>query len=160
MMGTAYAEQKARLSLRDLAADHEAREAVFGNRQDGVVPVVSLRVRATVRVVSQDWVELSLQLKTSPEANWMFLTNLDHPLMVARRFARPKERQGESMELYALSALKRALSAHGATVQLGGCELRPGDGVNEFRFWAHLGARLSVAVESQPDGTVRVLGLM
>lgn len=158
-MGTAYAEQKAKTPLRDIAADHAAREAVYGNRQDGVVPVVSCRVRASIRPTSPDWCEARLQIKLSAGGKWLNLTHEDHPLLIARRYAHPKQRQGEAMELYALSALKRVLGAHGATVQLGGRELRPGDGWNDFRFWAHLGARLSVAVESAADGTVKVLGL-
>lgn len=127
--------------------------------QDGVVRVAKVRVRVTARVVKANWIELALQMRLDGDSPWLNLTPEDTPLLVARRFS-GKNGDREVMELYGIAALKRYLGAHGATVfELAGSEGRTGDGVNEWRYWAHVGARLSVAVQANSDGTVALLGL-
>ncbi|QBZ72926.1 hypothetical protein SEA_PRINCEPHERGUS_58 [Microbacterium phage PrincePhergus] len=126
------------------------------NRQDGVVPVARIRVSGSWRVVSSDFAELSLRLKFGER--WLRLTHPDRPLLVARRFSGEGKR--EAPELSVIAALKRALGAGGAHVfTLDGSEARVGDGVTEWRYWAWLGGRMTVALETQADGTVQVIGL-
>ncbi|WNM68031.1 hypothetical protein SEA_SIRVICTOR_59 [Microbacterium phage SirVictor] len=126
------------------------------DRGDGVVPVLHLRVSASWRVVDKDWAELSMRAKVL--GRWMRLTHADHPLLVARRFSGEGKR--EVPELSAIAGLKAVLGAGGAHVfQLTGSEARVGDGVTEWRYWAWLGAKMTVAVRTQDDGTVKFVGL-
>lgn len=132
---------------------------VFTNsRPDGVVPVARIRVRGTVRVIDSCWVEVHLQLRISNDRPWLPITPEDAPLLVARRFS-GSDKKGEVQELYVIAALKRELSANGAEVSLMGSESRLGRGSTEWRYWAQLSSRLSVAVRLRQDGTVEVLGL-
>jgi hypothetical protein len=127
-------------------------------RSDGIVPVQRLRVRGTWRVVDREWAYVSLQVRT-PAGFWLNLTNEDHPPLVARRFS-GKEGEREAPELTVVAMLRRYLSGHGAHVfGLDGSEARVGDGVTEWRYWASVGARLTVGIQTQADGTATVIGL-
>jgi hypothetical protein len=140
-------EQETMLSER---AD-ETRRAYVDSL--GMREALRIGVRAGVRVVSKKWVEVSLEIQLGA---WMPLTHPDRPLLVARQFSGDRE----AMELYAVSSLRLWLSSGGVRVlSLDDSEYRLGDGVNQWRYAARLGARLSVAVATQADGTVALLGL-
>jgi len=125
----------------------------------GVHEVAKLRVRGSVRVTSSDWSEVALQIRLSKDGPWLSLTPEDTPLLVARQFG-GKDRSREAPELYVVTTLRKVLEGDGLSVlSLSGSEGREGMGTTEYRYWAHLGARLSVAVTTRPDGTVALVGL-
>ncbi|URC17921.1 hypothetical protein SEA_ENDOR_65 [Microbacterium phage Endor] len=123
-------------------------------RQDGVVCINKLRVRADVRNIDTEWAEVNLSVKIGE--GW-FRLERGHALRVARRFSGSREAQ----ELYAVSALRRSLTAHGvAVLSLEGEEVRTGVGaVTDYRYWANMGSRLTYALETLSDGSVAVVAL-
>lgn len=122
-------------------------------RQDGVVCINRLRVRATVRNLDKEWCEVDLSVKFGN--SWNRLEG-GHHLIVARRMSGGREAQ----ELYAVAALRRSLQAHGvAVLSLEGEEQRVGDGITDYRYWANMGSRLTYALESSKDGVVSVIAL-
>ncbi|AWN03840.1 hypothetical protein PBI_OATS_62 [Microbacterium phage Oats] len=121
-------------------------------RQDGVVCVNRLRVRATVQNIDGQWAEVKLSVKVGE--GWFPLEG--GKLRVARR----RSGQREAQELYVISALRRSLSAHGvAVLSLDGSEQRVGDGVTDYRYWASMGSRLTYALEVSEAGVVSVVNL-
>ncbi|AVJ51197.1 hypothetical protein FDJ44_gp59 [Microbacterium phage Pikmin] len=139
----------------------DTRQMPVVNRPDGVVPVCRVRVAGTFRIIDGTWAEVtgSIQLREGNE--WLSLNLVDHPLIVARRFS-GNEGDREVPELTVVAAVKRGLGSGGAEVlQLTGSEARSSaDGRStEWRYWAWMGARLSVALQTRGDGSVVVLGL-
>lgn len=120
-----------------------------------------VRVRATTTVLRNDMVSVSLQLRIAENRPWLNITHKDHPLIVGRQFSQGTESPSEALELYGISALKRAITKDAAVqVRLFGSEYRPSDGHNEWRYWADISAPLSVAFETNTDGTLAVVGLI
>ena len=119
---------------------------------------IQVRVRGTIRPVNHAWVEVRLQLQRSPDSEWKHLSPYAGTVLVARQFS-GSAGEREAPELYVISALKEELGANGATVELTGSEGRKGDGTTEYRYWAHLSARLTVALRYRSDGSVTVIGL-
>lgn len=122
-------------------------------RQDGVVCVNRLRVRATVQNIDGQWAEVNLSVKVGE--GWLPLEG-----GIRLRVARRRSGDRESQVLYAISALRRSLAAHGvAVLALEGEEQRVGAGVTDYRYWASMGSRLTYALETSPDGIVSVVNL-
>lgn len=136
-------------SLRDIA-----REKAVESREALGLWICRVRVSGSWRPLDKDWGELRLRAKVGDK--WYPLVPAGFPLIVARRFSGGRE----APELAVVAALKQVLGRDGAVVVgLAGSEARVGDGVTEWRYWAELGARTTVAVERKPDGTVGMLGL-
>ncbi|QDF16027.1 hypothetical protein H3N89_gp63 [Microbacterium phage MonChoix] len=140
-------------SARSHSNSHQDRRTT---RQDGVVCINRLRVRAQVRNIDKDWCEVSLSVKVGE--GW-FRLERGHALRVARRFSGSQGTR-EAQELYTVAALRRSLTAHGvAVLSLEGEEQRVGDGVTDYRYWANMGSRLTYALETLADGSVAVVAL-
>lgn len=153
MPGTALRDEDRMLQARKELDQVRASRA-------GVAEVARLRVRATVRNVDREWVEIRLQVKRSSDSPWLDLLPEDNPMLMARQFS-GRDYDREAPELYACSALRMVLGSRGADVlELAGSEARVGHGVTEWRYWARLGSRFSVALQSQADGTVAVVGVL
>lgn len=148
-------------SINDLPV--EDRPIAVSVNANGVnkLRTTRVRVRATTLVLKNDLVSVSLQLRIMENRPWLNITHKDHPLIVGRQFSQGTESPSEAMELYGISALKRAITKDPAvSVRLFGSEYRPGDGHNEWRYWADIYAPLSVAFETNTDGTLAVVGLI
>lgn len=141
---------KQRTSLRDLGRENVAKE-LAGMGIDRVTTTV--RLRATITAKSAQWCEVSLELSIHPEEWWPLGGN---PFLVARM----GDMTAESRSVYAIALIKQVLNQNNVEVDLGAGSLRLGAAdTEEWSWWAHLQSRLSVAVQVQTDGSVRVVGL-
>ena len=165
-LGEAIGEEfKAALKQSDFALTPagEAKDGPVGPvtqmaTMSGVGMNVRVRVSATVRILDNDWVEVSARLRLYEGGAWLNLTVKDHPMIMARR----KSGGREVHELYAIAGLKTLLKQDPTVNVLGldGSEARTGtQGITEWRYWARLGSRFSVAMQTQEDGSVRVVGI-
>lgn len=182
-MGRKYAEK----SLRDIGRDErEARlkaagktsraeaeqeleglRSMMGERSEYAstenlgAPAVCrqrIRVRSSVRVLDQDWVEVRMQIRLRESGGWIDVIAEDHPLLLSRGLSRVTE--CETQTDYVEAVLRRFVTMDaGLRWQLGAWESRVGQGVTEYRAWVDLSARLSVAVRTRPDGMLNVYGL-
>jgi len=137
------------------AANHERD---LPARTDGIRAIVKVRARAVLLPVNDEWINVRLYVQLYKDSPWLNLTSEGNNLLVARRYSGTRE----SQELYAVSALKQVLSSEGAVVlQLAGSESRGDEAAHsiEYRYWAWLGARFSVAMRVENDGTVTAVGL-
>jgi len=141
----------------------ETRKAAHGimpSRNDGVARVAIVRARGTLRNINAEWAEVRLQVQLNPDAEWLDLLEGGLPLLVARRYS-GSEGQREAPELYVISSLKQVLQAEGALVlSMPGSQSRELDGTTEWAYWVHLGGRLSVAIRTRADGSIRLMGLV
>lgn len=120
--------------------------------------VTRLRVRAEVRPIDQEWIEVHLGIRLRLGQEWLYLTPPDAPLMIARFGVDGTDRQ--VFETYAISALRQALERDGAKLLgLEGAERRDMTLTTEWSYWAVLSGPLSVAVHTNPDYTVTVMGM-
>ncbi|UVG34624.1 hypothetical protein SEA_CHEETO1_59 [Microbacterium phage Cheeto1] len=85
------------------------------------------RVRCTVAVVDQDFVRCTVQAKVL--GKWVVVGS---PALVARRFSGEREVH----DLYAVAAVRKIVQAGGVRVALSGHEVRVGEGVTDYRWWA------------------------
>ena len=129
-------------------------------RQDGVVPVLRVRVAASWEVIDADWAEVHVKVNVQDE-----LADLTAPgvgLLVARRYS-GSGGDVEVPEISIVSIVKKLLGAGGATVMDLSVEEHmqvPGDRRKWFRYWAVLGSRVSVALEPGELGSVRFVDIM
>lgn len=129
-------------------------------RQDGVVPVLRVRVAASWEVLDADWAEVHVKVNVQDE--WVDLTVPGVRMLVARRYS-GSGGDVEVPEISIVSIVKKMLGAGGATVlDLSGEERMqvPGDRRKWFRYWAVLGSRVSVALEPGELGSVRFVDIM
>lgn len=123
------------------------------------MPVLRVRVAAGWEVKDADFAEMHVLMSVRDE--WVHLTDPNIPLLVARRFS-GSGGDVEMPEFTVVSAIKRMLGLGGAHVlDLSGSERQqvPGDRRVWFRYWAVLGSRVSLALELQDNGSVRVVDL-
>ncbi|WNN96091.1 hypothetical protein SEA_SCHIMMELS22_60 [Microbacterium phage Schimmels22] len=173
-MGRKYAEK----SLRDIGRDErearlkaagktsraEAEQELEGLRsmmgETTQVPVCRqrIRVRSSVRVLDQEWVEVRMQIRLRESGGWIDVIAEDHPLLLSRGLSRVTE--CETQTDYVEAVLRRFVTMDAGLVwRLGAWESRVGQGVTEYRAWVDLSARLSVAVRTRADGMLNVYGL-
>ena len=130
-------------------------------RQDGVVPVLRVRVAASWEVLDADWAEVHVKVNVQDE--WVDLTVPGVGMLVARRYS-GSGGDVEVPEISIVSIVKKMLGAGGATVlDLSGeeCMQVPGHRPRKwFRYWAVLGSRVSVALEPGEFGSVRFVDIM
>lgn len=129
-------------------------------RQDGVVPVLRVRVAASWEVVDADWAEVHVKVNVQDE--WADLTAPGVCLLVARRYS-GSGGDVEVPEISIVSIVKKLLGAGGATVMDVSGEERmqvPVDRRKWFWYWAVLGSRVSVALEPGELGSVRFVDIM
>jgi hypothetical protein len=137
-------------SLRDIG--RETAEAELRAMHVPIMNETTVRLRATVTTTGNKWCEVTLGLSLHPEEWWQ----LGGPFLVARM----GDQTAQSRSLYAISLLKRLLGGEGVQVELDNGRLHLGGAdVEEWSWWARLSSPLSVAVQVQTDGSVRVVGL-
>ena len=141
-------------------ARHVLDQYADSRRQDGVVPVLRVRVAASWEVVDSDWAEVHVKVNVQDE--WAELTVPGAGMLVACRYS-GSGGDVEVPEISIVSIVKKVLASGGATVlDLSGEERMqvPGDWRKWFRYWAVLGSRVSVALEPGELGSVRFVDIM
>lgn len=163
-------------SLKDVAREQRLRQAGKSSRAEAEAELEGLRammdpnptqvpschqrirVRSSVRVLDQDWVEVRMQIRLRESAGWIDVVAADHPLLLSRGLSKVTE--CETQTDYVEAVLRRFVTMDaGLAWRLGAWESRVGQGVTEYRAWVDLSARLSVAVRTRDDGMLNVYGL-
>ena len=147
------------MGSQHMAQHHTSRFPSLPSRQDGVVPVLKVRVAASWEVKDADFADMHVIMSIQGEG--VHLTDPNVPLLVARRFS-GSAGDVEMPEFTVFSAIKRMLGLGGAHVlDLYGLERQqiPGDSRVWYRYWAVLGSKVSLAMELQSNGSVMVVDL-
>lgn len=141
-------------------ARHVLDQYADSRRQDGVVPVLRVRVAASWEVVDSDWAEVHVKVNVQDE--WADLTVPSVGLLVARRYSGLSD-DVEVPEISIVSIVKKILGSGGVTVLDVSGEERmqvPDDRRKWYRYWAVLGSRVSVALEpGSSPGRMRFVDL-
>jgi hypothetical protein len=142
-------------TLRDVARDMTEQRKLDERFAEALrltdLRETALRVRAVV-FNDEGWLQIRLQCRISEKRAWVTMNEL----AVARQYGGVVSRE----EAIVVAALRRSLGSMGATVlALDDIDVRVGNGQAEYRYWARLGSRLSVALQTRSDGTVAVVGL-